>query len=343
MPGGTSHNGGGREESLASRLAQGPLPLPLALRCATDVAAALRELHQAGRTHGEVSPGSIVLRPSGATLLPPNSLVRDASTRSDVAAFGAVLYEMLTGGKPPRGGIVATPAERVPHTGPAGLRAAATRLAAKCLATRPDQAPTIQMVVTEVRVLNVLAQQSGAESPASPPPPARAPEIRPKPSPWAEWSAAADAPPVEKPPRAAHAARPVEKPPRAAHAARPVEKPPRAAPAESFVDGEPTKEFVSAMLSREPAPAPAPDEPDDELPQEEQEGTPDNENEADDRAPSPAEKCPKCASRQVHTSHARTKFESWVTKFGIPICRCHRCYYRYFVVFRLALSKMPPE
>jgi serine/threonine protein kinase len=286
------------------------------------VAAALRELHQAGRTHGAVSPASVVLRSSGATLLPPNSLARQADPRADVAAFGAMLYEMLTGGKPPRGGLAAAAGERAPHAGPTGLRAAATRLAAKCLAARPDQAPTIQMVVTEVRLLNVRAQQLGDQSPAPPQPapipaPAAspAPKTRPQANPWAEWSAAA---------------------------APPAEKPARVAPAESFVGGEPTKEFVSAMLSREPVPGRVPSEGSAELPTEEQDGAADDEDEILERGSSPVERCPKCGSFQVHESQPRTKFESFVTKFGIPIRRCHRCYHRYFVVFRLALTKMPP-
>ena len=175
MPGGTSRDGWVREESLASRLVQGPLPLPFALRCATDVAAVLRQLYRAGQAHGAVSLASVVLRSTGAALLPPNSLVRDANSRADVAAFGTVLYQMLTGTNPPPGGFPAAPAERAPHADLPGLRAAATRLAAKCLATPPDKAPTIQMVVTEVRLLNLLARQSGAESP---PKPQRAPQGR---------------------------------------------------------------------------------------------------------------------------------------------------------------------
>jgi DNA-directed RNA polymerase subunit M/transcription elongation factor TFIIS len=259
-----------------------------------------------------------VLRPSGAILLPANSLPIDADRRADVAAFGAILYEMLTGGKPPRNGFPAAPAERVPHAGPAGLRAAAIRLAAKCLTAPPGQEPAIQMVVTEVRVLSVLAQQFGPESPAPHPAPVPAlpPETRRKFDPWAALTATA---------------------------APPVKKPVRTAPAESFMDGEPTREFLSAMMSRKPVPDVAPSEPVVELPQEQQDAGPDEEEKVDRRGPSPIEKCPKCGSPQVHESQPRTRFESLVTKFGIPICRCHRCYHRYFVFLRMAWSKMPPE
>jgi ribosomal protein S27AE len=161
MPAGTSRNGWVREESLASRLAQGPLPLPLALRCATEVAAGLRQLYRAGRAHGELSPACVMLRSTGAALLPPNGLVSDANPRTDVAAFGTVLYQMLTGNQPPQGGRLAT-------AGLPGLHAAATRLASKCLATPREQAPSIQMVVSEVRLLNLLARQSAAKTRAKP-------------------------------------------------------------------------------------------------------------------------------------------------------------------------------
>jgi ribosomal protein S27AE len=161
MRAGTSRKGWVHEESLANRLARGPLPLPLALRCATDVATGLRELYRAGRAHGDVSPASVVLRSTGAALLPPDGLVSDANPRTDVAAFGTVLHQMLRGNEPPQGGRLAT-------VSPAGLHAAATRLASKCLATPREQAPSIQMVVSEVRLLNLLARQSAAKARAQP-------------------------------------------------------------------------------------------------------------------------------------------------------------------------------
>jgi DNA-directed RNA polymerase subunit M/transcription elongation factor TFIIS len=142
------------------------MSLPFALRCAEDVAAALKELYRAGRAHGEVSPTTVVLHRTGAALLPPKGRVREGNSRADVPAFGAVLYQMLSGSKPARGGLVAAPEEPVPDAGPAGLRAAAMRLAVKCLARPPEQAPTIQMVVIEARLLNMRARQLGAESTA---------------------------------------------------------------------------------------------------------------------------------------------------------------------------------
>ncbi len=71
----------------------------------------LRKLHDEGRAHGAVTPDAIALTPAGLDLLPavpgPRIITpytapevaadhRPADSRSDMFAFGVVLFEMLT-------------------------------------------------------------------------------------------------------------------------------------------------------------------------------------------------------------------------------------------------------
>ena len=56
-------------ETLAAWLAKGPLPLDQALRCATEIAAALDCAHRAGIVHRDVKPANIMLTKAGAKLL----------------------------------------------------------------------------------------------------------------------------------------------------------------------------------------------------------------------------------------------------------------------------------
>jgi hypothetical protein len=147
--------GAGYNESLAERLASGVLPVPYALICATDVASTLRDLHQKGLAHGEVNLGSIRLSESGARLQPRGSRTRLADTRSDVAAFGAVLYEMMTGLKPPSDvkSAVFTPVTTAMDMG--DVRTDAIRLAEKCL----DGSPDMKQVLIELRILGILTRR----------------------------------------------------------------------------------------------------------------------------------------------------------------------------------------
>ena len=56
-------------ETLADRLAKGPLPLEQVLRYAIEISDALDKAHRKGVTHRDLKPGNIMLTKSGAKLL----------------------------------------------------------------------------------------------------------------------------------------------------------------------------------------------------------------------------------------------------------------------------------
>jgi len=122
-------------ESLAARLAKGALPIDQVLRFGREIASALDKAHRSGVVHRDLKPGNIILTKMGAKLLDfglakgasigsadPMALTttkpltsagtlvgtfqymapeqlegKEADARSDIFAFGAVLYEMATG------------------------------------------------------------------------------------------------------------------------------------------------------------------------------------------------------------------------------------------------------
>jgi len=173
-------------ETLADRLSRKPLPLLETLQYATQVAQALDAAHRRGIIHGDLKPANIMLTRVGVKLLDfglarlatsqftdtasdsqPNTetvtieaVIRGtvpymapellvggkADVRSDVFAFGAVLYEMLAGRRAFVGDSESAIVAAILESQPAPLEAqhatvppALTHLVTTCLAKDPDE------------------------------------------------------------------------------------------------------------------------------------------------------------------------------------------------------------
>jgi serine/threonine protein kinase/Tol biopolymer transport system component len=152
-------------ETLASRLTRGPLPPAEALPVAVQLARALAKAHRADITHRDVKPANVMLTKGSAKLLdfglakyapglgggdatstgvvlgtvqymaPEQLAGRPVDARTDIFAFGAVLYEMLTGNRSFQTAPVGTAAD----AGLIGIpNPALDRVVRKCLAIDPD-------------------------------------------------------------------------------------------------------------------------------------------------------------------------------------------------------------
>ena len=104
--------------------------------------------------HGEVSTDTIRLHQSGARLQPRGESARDLDVSADIKAFGTVLYEMITGHKPP---VEIAAGAFEPQNSVrtlADVRNEAGRLAERCLTGKEE----IQHVLIELRLLGLLAR-----------------------------------------------------------------------------------------------------------------------------------------------------------------------------------------
>ncbi|HKD08831.1 MAG TPA: protein kinase [Bryobacteraceae bacterium] len=162
--------------TLADRIRRGPLPFDEAMRIARQMADAIEAAHESGIVHRDLKPANIKFRLDGAvkvldfglaksttrTELAPDSLEvklsgmilgtaaymspeqalgQEVDKRSDIWAFGVVLYEMLTGSRPFDGATVSDCIADIVRNEPdlAKVPARVRRLLGLCLEKDPQK------------------------------------------------------------------------------------------------------------------------------------------------------------------------------------------------------------
>jgi Tol biopolymer transport system component/tRNA A-37 threonylcarbamoyl transferase component Bud32 len=192
-------------ESLAARLQRGPMPVADALRYAIEIAGALDAAHRRGVVHRDLKPGNIVLTKTGAKLLdfglakmkalaataaehtatlaitsegsivgtfqymsPEQLEGHEADARSDIFAFGATLYEMLTGQRAFQGASRASLITAIMSADPAPVSsiqplapAALERVVRRCLVKDPDDR---WQTARDLKQELVWIQESGSQA-----------------------------------------------------------------------------------------------------------------------------------------------------------------------------------
>jgi len=161
--------------TLSRRLTQGPVALPEALRNATLLAEVLRQTHDAGRTCGTLTPDRILLSGSNLELAGPAETAavtpytapevlqgRTPDHRSDIFAFGAIVYEMITGRRAFAGDNADALAVSLTISVPPPTRhPGIDHLIGNCLAKDPAQRPPrMQKVILELKLLTFGSQQA---------------------------------------------------------------------------------------------------------------------------------------------------------------------------------------
>jgi hypothetical protein len=155
--------------TLGQLLADGPLPLPEALRYSMMLAEALRQIHDSGRICGALQPSTIVVTDTGvdlsdaagqpAAITPytaPEILQGHApDSRSDIFAFGAMVYEMVMGRTAFAGDNADALAVSLTISGPPPSGTPALdHLVSNCIAKDPSvRCQRMQKVILELKLL----------------------------------------------------------------------------------------------------------------------------------------------------------------------------------------------
>ena len=197
-------------ELLSARLARGPVPAAEALRYAMEIGAALHKIHSRGLAHGALSPSCIALTGGGARILegtqspedhaayraPEQLRGEEPDARSDVFAYGALVYEIACGyrafpgtGAELNQNILTRPTAPLPAR--SAISAALDSVIAGCLEKDPaHRRQRVQNAVIELKLAARYPSHS-AEAPrhAAVAPAAALPSPRPKVQPhWAQGS-----------------------------------------------------------------------------------------------------------------------------------------------------------
>ncbi len=200
-------------ESLADRLTKGPLPLDQVLRLGTEIADALSKAHRQGIVHRDLKPANVMLTKQGSKLLDfglarvaapasPSSVSflptqqksltqagtvlgtfqymapeqlegGEADARTDIFAFGALLYEAATGRKAFDGKSQASLISSIMSSSPPPIASlqpmappALERVVRTCLAKDPDERwQTAQDLAGELKWIAEGGSQIGAPAP----------------------------------------------------------------------------------------------------------------------------------------------------------------------------------